>query len=99
LTITGRVARKSPKASHEAANAAAQRRLNRRNRAKQVQTIKRQALVSATRIFDGVDGTPRIVAVIPLSEDVDSKKSVCALAEALDVPTEDCPEIGVWRMR
>jgi len=56
-------------------------------------------LVSATRIFNGVDGAPRIVAVIPLSEDVDARRTVSALAEALDAAADDCPETGLWKLK
>ncbi|KAG5735720.1 hypothetical protein E4T56_gene15081, partial [Termitomyces sp. T112] len=71
----GRIARISPKAS-TTTNASAQTRLNRRNNAKQAQAKKRNALVSATRVFSGVDGAPRIIAVIPLCPDVDPKAIV-----------------------
>jgi pre-rRNA-processing protein TSR1 len=92
------VPRSSPKAA-PTSNAAAQSRLNRRNNAKQGQTTKRQALVSATRVFNGVDGAPRIVAVIPLSEDVNARSTVSALSEALDTPADDCPEAGLWKLK
>ncbi|PPQ98215.1 hypothetical protein CVT26_003467 [Gymnopilus dilepis] len=93
----GRIARQSPKSS-SGTSAAAQSRLNRRNNAKQTQLAKRSALVSATRIFNGADGAPRIVAVIPLTEDVSTKSTVRSLAASLDVPADDCPEDGLWRM-
>ncbi|KAJ6629509.1 ribosome biogenesis protein tsr1 [Mycena sp. CBHHK59/15] len=94
----GRVPRQSPKAN-VGSKIAAQTRLNRRNNAKQVQTLKRNALVSATRLFNGVDGAPRIVAVIPLTEDISTRDAVSALAESLDVPADNCPEHGLWKMR
>ncbi|KAJ7162048.1 ribosome biogenesis protein tsr1 [Mycena filopes] len=94
----GRVPRQSPKANI-GTKIAAQTRLNRRNNAKQAQTLKRNALVSATRLFNGVDGAPRIVAVIPLTEDVSTRSAVSSLAEALDVATDDCPEHGLWKMK
>ncbi|KAF8058804.1 ribosome biogenesis protein tsr1 [Lyophyllum atratum] len=81
------------------ANGAAQSRLNRRNNAKQVQATKRSALVSATRVFNGVDGAPRIVAVIPLSADINPRSVVLSLAESLDVSAEDCPQTGLWKMK
>ncbi|KAJ7267615.1 ribosome biogenesis protein tsr1 [Mycena haematopus] len=93
----GRV-QKSPKAN-TGSKIAAQTRLNRRNNAKQAQTLKRNALVSATRLFSGVDGTPRIVAVISLTEDVSTRSAVSSLAEALDVATDDCPDHGLWKMK
>ncbi|KAJ7661687.1 ribosome biogenesis protein tsr1 [Mycena rosella] len=93
----GRIPRASPKAS-AGSKTAATTRLNRRNNAKQAQTIKRNALISATRLFNGVDGTPRIVAVIPLTPDISTRGAVSSLAEALDVAADDCPEHGLWRM-
>ncbi|KJA27824.1 hypothetical protein HYPSUDRAFT_130852 [Hypholoma sublateritium FD-334 SS-4] len=94
----GKIARASPKTS-PSSNSAAQTRLNRRNNAKQSQWVKRNALVSATRVFNGVDGAPRIVAVIPLTPDVSTKTAVASLAEVLDLSSEDCPEDGIWKMR
>ncbi|KAJ7354686.1 ribosome biogenesis protein tsr1 [Mycena albidolilacea] len=94
----GRVPRESPK-SNAGSKIAAQTRLNRRNNAKQAQTLKRNALVSATRLFNGTDGAPRIVAVIPLTEDISTRSAVSSLAEALDVATDDCPDHGLWKLR
>lgn len=98
VSKSGKVARTSPKAPFTN-NAAAQLRLNRKNNAKQAQAKKRGAIVSATRIFNGIDGAPRIVAVIPLSGDVSPRNTVVALAETLEVPIEDCPQDGLWKMR
>ncbi|TFK66498.1 ribosome biogenesis protein tsr1 [Pluteus cervinus] len=94
----GRVAKASPKAGL-GLSPSTQLRLNRRNNAKQSQSKKREALASATRVFSGVDGAPRIVAVIPLSEDVVGRDAVELLAGSLDVSAEDCPQHGIWRMR
>ncbi|KAG9220432.1 hypothetical protein CCMSSC00406_0003888 [Pleurotus cornucopiae] len=94
----GRVSRQSPKAIHGSPNAA-QTRLNRKNHAKQVQAHKRSAIVSATRLFNGVDGAPRIVAVVPLCPDVSTQETVKYLAEALDQNADDCPIAGVWKLR
>lgn len=98
MICKGRILRQSPKAT-SSANDAAQFRLNRRNHAKQAQIIKRSAIISATRIFNGVNGAPRIVAVIPLTQDVETKIAVSSLAEALNVSADDCPEDGLWKMR
>ena len=94
----GRVSRQSPKAGNGQSDAA-QLRFNRKNAAKQTQVKKRQALVSATRIFSGVDGAPRIVAVIPLCEDVNSRTASAALAQSLDTDAEAYPELGVWKLK
>ena len=93
----GKIARQLQKSSSTAT--VAQARLNRRNNARQIQAKKRQALVSATRLFSGVDGTPRIVAVIALTPDVSVRTVIRGLAEVLDIPAEECPEVGNWRMR
>ncbi|KAK2464166.1 hypothetical protein APHAL10511_003623 [Amanita phalloides] len=93
----GRVARKSPDAT--VSTSATQQRLNRRNTAKQAQTNKRQSLISATRIFNGVEGAPRIVAVIPLTSDVSPRAVVASLSDSLQVPADDCPDVGIWKMR
>ncbi|THU96748.1 ribosome biogenesis protein tsr1 [Dendrothele bispora CBS 962.96] len=94
----GRIPHQSPKAS-STNNNAAQLRHNRRNASKQVQAKKRSALVSATRLFNGVDGAPRIVAVVPLSEDISSAKAISTLAESLEVLADDVPEKGIWKMK
>lgn len=67
-------------------SANAQSRVNRRNRSKQIQLRKRQSLLSAVSIFGGADGAPRIVAVVPLCEDVDSRSAVSALSTSLGLP-------------
>lgn len=90
--------RETPK-TNSLNTAAAQSRLNRRNTAKQVQVRKRQALIAATRIFNGVDGAPRIVAVIPLCNDLRSRDAVEALARSLDIDCSSCPDAGLWRMK
>ncbi|OSX65953.1 hypothetical protein POSPLADRAFT_1064547 [Postia placenta MAD-698-R-SB12] len=93
----GRSSGQSPKAA-PTSNAAAQSRLNRRNNSKQAQVKKRQALISATRIFSGVDGAPRIVAVVPLTEDVSSRAVASAISRSLDEAIE-VPSEGPWKVR
>ncbi|EKM54625.1 uncharacterized protein PHACADRAFT_175149 [Phanerochaete carnosa HHB-10118-sp] len=93
----GKLNRQYIKSPHSAATAA-QTRLNRKNHAKQVQLRKRQVLVSATRLFSGVDGVPRIVAIVPLTPDVDTASVVAAMQEPLDV-SDDVPRQGLYRLR
>ncbi|VDC07583.1 unnamed protein product [Peniophora sp. CBMAI 1063] len=88
--------RQSPK-NISAARAAAQSKLDRKNHARQAQAAKRSALVSATRVFAGVDGAPRIVAVIPLAPDVDARDVSRGLAGA--VGAEDEGSDGLWKIR
>ncbi|KAF8481485.1 ribosome biogenesis protein tsr1, partial [Gautieria morchelliformis] len=95
----GRVSRSSLQ-SRPSTNATTQSRMNRRNTAKQTQIRKRQALIASTRIFNGIDGVPRIVAVIPLCSDVYSQDAVKALAGSLDVDVDgECPQSGTYRLR
>ena len=93
----GRVHRQSPKNS--AAATTAQSRLNRRNNAKQAQAQKRHALVNSGRIFGGVNGAPRIVAVIPLTEDVDTRGVISSLAGSLDNAPIDLSEQKLWTLK
>ena len=88
--------RQSPK-NTSAARAAAQSKLDRKNHARQAQAAKRSSLVSATRVFAGVDGAPRIVAVIPLAPDVDAKNAAKGLAGAVGV--EDEGSESIWKIR
>ena len=55
--------------------------------------------MSNTRLFNGVDGTPRIVAVVPLSEDVDSRSISSALARSLDVDPSSFSEDSLWKIK
>ncbi|KAI0001276.1 ribosome biogenesis protein tsr1 [Russula compacta] len=94
----GRVSRQAAKIVHASNASSAQFKLNRRNHAKQIQLQKRQSLLSAVRIFGGVDGAPRVVAVVPLCEDVASRAAVSALFQSLELPTQtdqDC----VWKIK
>jgi pre-rRNA-processing protein TSR1 len=81
-----------------ASNASAQSKLNRRNHAKQIQLQKRQSLLSAIRVFGGVDGAPRIVAVVPLCEDVSPRVAVSALSNSLGIPAQTDQE-PVWKIK
>ncbi|PCH36063.1 ribosome biogenesis protein tsr1 [Wolfiporia cocos MD-104 SS10] len=94
----GRTARQSPQ-NTSTGSAAAQLRVNRRLHAKQIRDNKRQALVSATRIFNGVDGVPRIVAIVPLTEDVSARNVATALAQSLDPSLGEAPEQGIWKVK
>ncbi len=79
-------------------NASAQSKLNRRNHAKQIQLRKRHSLLSAVRIFGGVDSAPRVVAVLPLCEDVTSHDVVSAFSRSLEHPTQADQEC-IWKIK
>jgi pre-rRNA-processing protein TSR1 len=69
-------------------------KIERRNKARQLQTNKSKDLERETRIFKGRDGAPRIVAVVPLCEDVSSAVTVRMLLKILDIEAE-VPEHGI----
>lgn len=95
--ILGRIHRTSIKAS--SSPNAVQTRADRRNAAKQIQLKKRHDLVEATRIFSGVDGTPRIVAVVPMCPDTEAADAVRAMVSPFEADTTDMPSSGSWRFR
>ncbi|KAI9717036.1 MAG: hypothetical protein M1812_004971 [Candelaria pacifica] len=59
-------------------------KLDRRNQARQKQNNKHQEHLKATNIFAGRDGAPRIVAVIPLTEDGDAGTAARTLNASVD---------------
>ncbi|KAK8086281.1 hypothetical protein PG994_001255 [Apiospora phragmitis] len=63
-------------------------KLDRRNRAKQLQQQKAREHQDHTSIFRGRDGAPRIVAVVPLCGDVDATAAIKSLNASLDIETE-----------
>ncbi|KAF2748943.1 DUF663-domain-containing protein [Sporormia fimetaria CBS 119925] len=71
-------------------------KFDRRNRAKQLRLNKDQDHAKATNVFNGKDGAPRIVAVVPLCSDVSSAAAVRALNSSLDIE-EEVPEAGWTR--
>ena len=80
--------RQSVNASRNPQNVAAQLRQNRRNLSKQLQAQKRAEMIDSSRIFSGVDGTPRIVAVVPLSGDVSAASALKAMLSPLGLEEE-----------
>jgi pre-rRNA-processing protein TSR1 len=72
-------------------------KLSRRNQAKQKRITKDQQLAHTTNIFAGKDGAPRIVAVVPLTADVDSKSAIAKLNESVEI-TEPFLETGILKV-
>jgi pre-rRNA-processing protein TSR1 len=71
-------------------------KFDRRNQARQKQIVKHKEHLRDNSIFQGRDGAPRIVAVVPLCEDGDAAAAVRKLSGSLDIETES-PEEGVVR--
>jgi len=72
-------------------------KIERRNKARQLQQTKNKEVERETRVFRGRDAAPRIVAVVPLCADVSSAVTVKALMKSLEIEGE-CPETGVFTM-
>jgi pre-rRNA-processing protein TSR1 len=74
-------------------------KLGRRNQAKQKRIVKGQTHTQATTVFAGKDGAPRVVAVIPLCDDVDLGAAVRTLNSSIDVEDESIPSVGLHHVR
>lgn len=78
-------------------------KLDRRNQAKQRRLAYSHAQKEVTSVFRGRDGAPRIVAVIPLCQDVSAGRAVEALNRSLgiemEVPSEGCAFVEVERFK
>lgn len=70
-------------------------KIDRRNKARQIQSNKQRDHERETRIFKGRDAAPRIVAVVPLCDDVSSSRAVQQLLKSLDIAA-DVPETGIF---
>lgn len=62
-------------------------KIDRRHQARQLKQLKHQENVKSTSVFSGQNGAPRIVAVVPLCEENDSRLAVQKLSE--DVGNDD----------
>ncbi|OQO08280.1 hypothetical protein B0A48_06150 [Cryoendolithus antarcticus] len=71
-------------------------KLDRRNQAKQKRVTHSAKLQEEGSVFAGREGAPRVIAVIPLCADVESREVVLDLNRSVEVEDE-APEKGVWR--
>jgi len=96
-TLTGKVD-SLEKGSRKTAAQQVMSKLDRRNKAKQLRMTKGAEHDRSTSIFTGKDGAPRIVAVIPLCEDVSSTAFVKSLLTSVDIDDcDDMPQAGTFR--
>ncbi|KAI0392664.1 putative pre-rRNA processing protein Tsr1 [Xylariaceae sp. FL0594] len=72
-------------------------KIDRRNRAKQLQLTKHKEHQKEASIFLGRDGAPRIVAVIPLCKDGDVSAAIRSLNASLDIEC-DIPSTSSFRV-
>ncbi|KAK4973233.1 ribosome biogenesis protein tsr1 [Elasticomyces elasticus] len=72
-------------------------KLDRRNQAKQKRLTNHADHLRAAGVFSGRDGAPRIVAIVPLCDDVSSVATAQSLNKSLDVD-EEAPAGGPWKV-
>jgi pre-rRNA-processing protein TSR1 len=71
-------------------------KIERRNQAKQKRLTSYAQHVKATSVFSGKDGAPRIIAVVPLCEDISAQEAVRSLNKGLECE-EEVPAAGWFR--
>lgn len=69
-------------------------KIERKNKAKQKQLLRAQQIANMNKVFDGRKGAARIVAIVPLCEDVSVPEAVDSLNTALDIEA-NVPECGL----
>jgi pre-rRNA-processing protein TSR1 len=72
-------------------------KFDRRNQAKQKRLLNHQQHTKAISIFSGKHAAPRLVAVIPLCDDVNVATAIAKLNSSVDL-TETVPESGLLRV-
>ncbi|TIB81263.1 DUF663-domain-containing protein [Wallemia mellicola] len=73
----------------------------RKNQAKQLQKQKRDGLLEGKRLFEGRFGAPRIVLVLPLTEDIDGLNTVKQLLKSVGEESSalEYQGFGIYRCR
>ena len=59
-------------------------KFDRKNQARQIRQLKHQQNVKSSSVFVGQNGAPRVIAVIPLCEDMDAVSAIQKLNQAVD---------------
>ena len=59
-------------------------KFDRKNQARQIRQIKHQQNVKSSSVFAGQNGAPRVIAVVPLCEDMDAVAAIQKLNQAVD---------------
>ena len=73
-------------------------KFDRKNQARQIRQVKHQQNVKSTHLFAGQNGAPRVIAVVPLCEDMDAVAAVQKLNQAVDAESQ-WPLEGHMRVR
>ena len=73
-------------------------KFDRKNQARQIRQVKHQQNVKSSHIFAGQNGAPRVIAVVPLCEDMDAVAAIQKLNQAVDAESH-WPLEGHMRVR
>ena len=78
-------------------------KFDRKNQARQIRQIKHQQNAKSSSVFAGQNGAPRVIAVVPLCEDMDAVAAIQKLNQAVDAeslwPLEGHMRIRVDRFK
>ena len=84
----GKIENKYTKGTRKTPHQQVMSKFDRKNHAKQIRKIKQEQNERMTSVFAGANGAPRIVAIIPLSSDVNLSGVVEKLMEAADADVD-----------
>lgn len=73
-----------PKLNRKAPHQQVMSKFDRKNQARQIRQIKQQQNVKSSSIFAGQYGAPRVIAIVPLCEDMDALAAIRRLNLAVD---------------
>ena len=92
---------KIERGSRKTTNQQVMSKFDRRNQARQIKQTKHAENVKVTSVFAGQNGAPRVIAVVPLCEDVDAKGAIEKLNAAIgaEAPHEGDSRIRVDRFK
>ena len=80
----GKINGKTAKGKRSSPHQQVMSKLDRKNKAKQIRQTREEKNTKATSVFAGASGAPRIVAILPLSPEVDTHRAIQSLSDAAD---------------
>lgn len=80
----GKIEGTEPKLNRKAPHQQVMSKFDRKNQARQIRQIKQQQNVKSSSIFAGQYGAPRVIAIVPLCEDMDALAAIRRLNLAVD---------------
>ena len=84
-SFSGRLEKDRWKKTNKSPHQQIMSKMDRRNHARQMRSLKHKEHEKSTSVFAGQTGAPRIVAVVPLTDDVEASYAIEKLSEAVDI--------------